>query len=151
LDFATFAFQNVPPAPGRAGDPGAGTVQQPAGGPESAPGPSPEGGIFGILPLLLFIPLLIFLFWSSRSQQKKQDATIASLKKGDRVLTQSGLVGRLLEVDQRYAKLELSPGVKVTVLRTSLIGRDTEESSGKKAEPAGDKKAETSEKDEKKA
>ena len=50
------------------------------------------------------------------------------LKKGDRVVTQSGLVGRLLEVDTRYAKLELAPGVKVQVLRTSLLGRDGEDS-----------------------
>lgn len=90
--------------------------------------------------MLLFIPLLIFLFWSSSSQKKKQEAAIAALKKGDRVVAQSGLVGRLVEIDARYAKVELAPGVKVQMLRSSLVGRDTEDGSAKKAEPSSEKK-----------
>lgn len=78
--------------------------------------------------LLMFVPLILFLFWQSRSQQKKQEAAISALKKGDRIVTQSGLVGKLVEVDTRYAKVELAPGVKVQVLRTSLVGRDGEDS-----------------------
>lgn len=77
-----------------------------------------------MLMLLMFVPLIIFLFWQSRSQQKKQEAIISSLKKGDRIVTQSGLIGKLLEVDGRYAKLELAPGVKVQVLRSALVGKD---------------------------
>ena len=86
-----------------------------------------------LMPLLL-VGMVVFLFLSSRSQQKKQDTAISQLKKGDRVVTQSGLVGRLVEIEPRYAKLEIAPGVKVQVLRTSLQGRDAEESSTKKAE-----------------
>jgi preprotein translocase subunit YajC len=77
---------------------------------------------------LMFVPLILLLFWQTRSQQKKQEQAVAGLKKGDRVVTQSGLIGRLLEIDQRYAKLELAPGVKVSVLRSSLAGRDSEDS-----------------------
>jgi preprotein translocase subunit YajC len=135
LDFAVFAFQAVPPAPGRAPGTDPGAPAQPAPAPAGREGPPPDAGFAGLLPILILIPLLVFLFWSSRSQQKKQEAVIASLKKGDRVVSQSGLVGRLLEVDKRYAKVELAPGVKVTMLRSSLVGRDTDESSGKKAEP----------------
>ena len=80
-----------------------------------------------MLLFLMFIPLLIFMFWQSRSQQKKQEAAVSALKKGDRVLTQSGLVGRLLEIDSRYARIELAPGVKVQVLKSSLSGRDADE------------------------
>ena len=94
-----------------------------------------------LFPLLIFLPLLLLLFWSSRSQGKKAEAAIAALKKGDRVLSQSGLVGRLVEIDQRYAKVELAPGIKVQMLRTSLLGRDTEEASAKKAQPSSDKKS----------
>ncbi len=90
-----------------------------------------------LFPLLL-VGMLVFIFWSSRSQQKKQDAAVADLKKGDRVITQSGLVGRLVDIEPRYAKLEIAPGVKVQILRTSLTGRDTDD--GKKDEPASEKK-----------
>jgi preprotein translocase subunit YajC len=79
------------------------------------------------LPLLLLGALLVMMFWSSRSQQKKQQATLAALKKGDRVLTQSGLVGKLVEVGDRYAKLEIAPGVRIDLLKSALVGKDTAE------------------------
>ena len=81
--------------------------------------------------MLMFVPLILVMLWQSRSQAKKQEQLLSSLKKGDRVVTQSGLVGRLAEVDNRYAKVEIAPGVKVTLLRTSLVGRDTEDSTKK--------------------
>lgn len=81
--------------------------------------------------MMMFVPLILVMLWQSRSQQKKQEQLLSSLKKGDRIVTQSGLVGRLAEVDNRYAKVEIAPGVKVTVLRTSLSGRDTEDAAKK--------------------
>jgi preprotein translocase subunit YajC len=95
-----------------------------------------------LFPLLL-VGMLVFLFWSSRSQQKKQDTAISQLKKGDRVVTQSGLIGRLVEIEPRYAKLEIAPGVKVQVLRTSLTGRDADDTTPKKdakSEPSSEQK-----------
>ncbi len=80
-----------------------------------------------ILPLVLLVPVLLLMFFSSRSQQKKQAAAIAELKKGDRVLLQGGLVGKLVEIQERYAKVELAPGMKVDVLKSSLLGKDTPE------------------------
>jgi len=80
-----------------------------------------------LAPLLLLVPLLLLMFFSSRSQQKKQQAALSALKKGDRVLTQGGFVGKLVEVGDRYAKLELAPGVKVEVLKSGLLGKDTAE------------------------
>ena len=54
----------------------------------------------------------------------------SKLKKGDRVVTQSGLVGKLVEtVEGRHAKIEIAPGVKVTILRSSIAGLDAEEAS----------------------
>jgi preprotein translocase subunit YajC len=84
------------------------------------------------IPILLLVPLLVLMFWSSRSQQKKQAQALDGLKKGDRVLTQSGLVGKLIELGDRYAKVELAPGVKVEVLKSGLLGKDTGEAQAAK-------------------
>ncbi len=126
-----FAYQAVPAAPGGAA---------PAEPVPSAPPPGDVG--MGGLPLMLlmFLPLILFMFWQTRSQQKKQEQTIAALKKGDRVVTQSGLIGRLTEVDTRYAKVEIAPGIKATVLRSSLVGRDTEDAAKRVEEPTEKKK-----------
>jgi preprotein translocase subunit YajC len=85
-----------------------------------------------LFPILLLLPLLVLMFWSSRSQQKKQAQALDQLKKGDRVLTQSGLVGKLIEVGDRYAKVELAPGVKVELLKSGLLGKDTGEAQAAK-------------------
>lgn len=119
-----FAYQSVPPAPGRE----TGVAQPATPAAPAAPGggsSSPGGALGGLLPMLLMVPLILVLLFSSRSQQKKQAATIASLKKGDRVLTESGIVGRLIEIGDRYAKLEIAPGVKIEVLKARLAGADT--------------------------
>lgn len=85
-----------------------------------------------MVPLLVMVLLLGFMFWSTRSQQKKQQATLDALAKGDRVVTQSGLVGKLVEIGPRYAKVEVAPGVKIEMLRSGLIGKDTGEVEPKK-------------------
>jgi preprotein translocase subunit YajC len=117
-----FSLQNIPPAPGNTGS--SETVQSapPAGAP-----PAQNPGIFGYLPLILIAVMIPLLLLSSRSQSKKQAALVAGLTKGDRVLLQGGLVGKLVELGDRYAKVEIAPGVKVDFLKNSLLGKDTPE------------------------
>jgi len=82
----------------------------------------------GLLPLfIMIVPLLLFMFWSSRSQQKKQEKILSGLTKGDRVIMQGGLVGRFVEMTERFAKIEISSGVKIEVLRTGILGKDSPE------------------------
>ena len=115
--------QNVPPAPGRQ----TGEVQpQPGPGPSHAAPPEPPGGGMWVM-LIMVVPLLLFMFWSTRSAQKKQEKTLAALAKGDRVILQGGLVGKFLEMNERFAKVELAPGMKVDVLRSSILGKDNAE------------------------
>jgi preprotein translocase subunit YajC len=133
VNFGVFAFQALPdtsraesaqPAPSSGGDPAA----------------APPSGFGLITPLLILIPFILILFLQGRSQQKKQEAAIAGLKKGDRVVTQSGLVGRLVSIEGRYAELQLPPsGTKVTILRSGLLGRDAEGESAAGADKDSDK------------
>jgi preprotein translocase subunit YajC len=124
---AHFAFQELPAQPVRT------EVGQPTPEPTSAPVAPPAGGsdatgLGPMLPMLLMIaPLFLLMWWMSRSQQKRQEKALSDLKKGDRVLTQSGLVGKLVDLGDRYAKVEVAAGVKLEVLKTSLLGRDTGE------------------------
>jgi preprotein translocase subunit YajC len=115
-----FSLQNIPPAPGQKGSEAAPSQ------PSTPAAPSQDPGIMAYLPFLI-IALMIPLLLSQRSQSKKQAAAVAALAKGDRVLLQGGLIGKLVEVGDRYAKVELSPGVKVDVLKNALLGKDTPE------------------------
>ncbi len=120
------AFQTVPPAPGR--ESGAEVPAKAPSGADPGPGGAPPSLGGGLLPILIMVvPLLLLLFFTSRSQQKKQAAVIANLKKGDRVLLQSGIIGRFVEIKDRFAIVDLGSGVKIEVLKSAIAGQDTPE------------------------
>jgi preprotein translocase subunit YajC len=98
-------------------------VAQPAAPP---PGGAPGGG--GLLGnLVVMAPILIMvvvLFFVSRADRKKRTNLEAQLKKGDRVLTRSGLVGTLTTLGERTVRVEIAPGVTVTMLKSAIEGLD---------------------------
>jgi preprotein translocase subunit YajC len=117
------ALQNVQPnsvaAP--ASPPGTpGIAVAPAGGaaPAAPPGGSPY---MSLIMVLMFAPILFFMF---RRNNKEREAR-AKLKKGDRIASTSGLVGELIEMDERFAKVKLGPGNTVTMLTSSLLPLET--------------------------
>ncbi len=111
-----FSLQQVAP---KAGTPG--VAADPAGAPGaggSAGGGAPAQGS----PIMMFLPFLImipFFFLMSRRQKKEQEAR-SKLKKGDQVVTQAGLIGELVEHDERISKVKIAPGTTVRVLSSSL-------------------------------
>jgi preprotein translocase subunit YajC len=106
-----FALQNVQP---KAGTPG--VAQESGGGGAPAPAAAPGGGMMMILPLLIMVP---FLFLTFRRQKKEQQQR-EKLKKGDRVASTSGLIGELMELDERFAKVKIAPGTTVQMLASSI-------------------------------
>jgi preprotein translocase subunit YajC len=127
---ALLSFQNVPPAPGR--ETNAITVAPSApGSPPSASESHPAaggGGLAGIAPMLLMVvPLVLLMVFTNRSQAKKQGKVIASLQKGDKVILSGGLMGKLIEIGDRVAKVELAPGMKIDVLKSGILGKDDAE------------------------
>jgi len=106
--------QNVQP---KAATPGVAQDSAPAAGGGGQAGGSPLGGL---MPLLLMAVIFVpFFFMMSRRQKKEQQAR-ASLKKGDRVMSTAGLIGELVEMDDRVARVKVAPGVTLQVLANTL-------------------------------
>src|SRR3954470_17615327 len=109
-------FQAVQPKSG-GGTPG---TTDPGGPPAGAAGGAAQGSPPSMVTMLLpFLILVPFLFLSFRRQKKEKEAR-GSLKKGDRVVTTSGLIGELVELDERIGKVKIAPGTTVQVLATAL-------------------------------
>lgn len=67
-----------------------------------------------ILPLVFMFAIFYFLL--IRPQQKKAKehrALLDALKKGDQVVTASGMHGRVTSLDDQIVVLEIAPGVNV--------------------------------------
>ncbi|NPB09642.1 MAG: preprotein translocase subunit YajC [Thermodesulfobacteria bacterium] len=80
-------------------------------------------------PLVAFLPLIIifviFYFLLIRPQQKRakeHQKFLESLKRGDRVFTSGGIVGRVVSVDNNLVTLEIAPNVQVKVIKSYIAG-----------------------------
>jgi preprotein translocase subunit YajC len=76
---------------------------------------------------LTFMPFIgmAVIFWflilrPQMRQQKAQREKIASLKRGDQVLTAGGFIGKITKVDEQYVEVELAPNVKVKALKSTI-------------------------------
>jgi preprotein translocase subunit YajC len=89
--------------------------------------PSPSGGssssgspLAGFMPILMMLVIFVPFFLLMSRRQKKEAQARSSLKKGDRVSSTSGLVGELMEMDDRLAKVKIAPGVTVQFLANTI-------------------------------
>lgn len=76
-----------------------------------------------LLMIALFVALGYFmLVRPARQQQKKQAALMSELETGSRVMTQIGVYGTLVELGDVQARIEVSPGVVLTVDKRLISG-----------------------------
>ena len=83
---------------------------------------SQGAGLGNLLIFALPVLLIIFMFMTQRRRQREVKAVQSSLSIGDEVTTTSGLLGRIVALDERIATLEVSPGVRVRFDRRALAG-----------------------------
>ncbi len=80
--------------------------------------------IVSFFPLILLI--LIFYFLLIRPQQKRQkemDKMIQNLKKGDRVVTAGGIIGRITSIQDDYVVLKTDESDhKMEVMKSAISG-----------------------------
>ena len=109
--------QNVlPKAATGATSPGVAQDSSPPAG-SAGPGGSPLSGF--VMPLMMLVIFVPFFFLMNRKQKKESQAR-AALKKGDRVMTNAGLIGELMETDERVARVKIAPGVTVQIVANTV-------------------------------
>lgn len=91
---------------------------------QSAGGQGGAGAALGsFLPLILIFLIMYFLL--IRPQQKKlkeHKAMIEALRRGDEVLTQGGIVGKVIKVQEDgRLEVEIAEGVKVKIVRSTIV------------------------------
>lgn len=88
-----------------------------------------------ILPFLLIFVIMYFLIIRPQQRRlKDHKEMVASLRRGDTVVTGGGLVGKVTKVDDDELQVEIAQGMRVKVIRSTI----TEVRS--KSQPVGGKK-----------
>ena len=80
------------------------------------------GGLEQFVPLILIFLIMYFLL--IRPQQKKMKEhqnMVENLRRGDMVVTQGGLIGKVSKVkEENEIEVELAEGVKVRVVKSTI-------------------------------
>jgi preprotein translocase subunit YajC len=83
--------------------------------------PPQGGGIFSLLPLIiLFAVFYFFLIRPQMKQAKEHRQMVESLKKGDEVVTNGGLLGKIKQVGDNFIVLEIATDTEVKVQKNAI-------------------------------
>jgi preprotein translocase subunit YajC len=81
----------------------------------------PQDLLIQLAPLLLLF--VLFYFMLIRPQQKRvkeHQAMVAGIKRGDSVVLSSGVIGKVVRVEEREVGVEIAQGVTVKVVKTMI-------------------------------
>ena len=92
---------------------------------QAAPGGAEGGGsmVSFVLPMVFMV--VIFYFLLIRPQQKKSKehkALLDNLKKGDRIITNGGIIGTIINIDDQIVSLEVADKVRIELARPYIAG-----------------------------
>jgi len=79
------------------------------------------GMILSLVPFVLIIVVFYFLLIRpQQSRQKKHKQLLESLKKGDKVVTNSGILGTVSNFSKETVTLQVADNVKIKILRDTV-------------------------------
>lgn len=90
-----------------------------------------DGGIFGglgmFIPLLLMVGIFYFLVILPQKKQKQQlEELIASLKAGDEIVTNGGVIGKIKEVRQNSFIIQSAEKSFIEIGKSAVVGKKAE-------------------------
>ncbi len=91
--------------------------------------PGQPGGIMLFLPLILIMVIFYFLMiLPAQRRQKKVNEMLGALKNGDKVITNGGIYGTIVGLDEGdgTVQLRIAEQVKMKVSRNAIAGMQQE-------------------------
>jgi len=87
---------------------------------QASPGNQPSP-FMNLIPFIVMFGIIYFLMIRPQiKRQKAHQEFLGKLKRGDEVLTSSGLLGRIEGLTDLYVTLEIAPGVRIKILRNQI-------------------------------
>jgi preprotein translocase subunit YajC len=90
---------------------------------QSAEGQPAGSTLAQFLPFVLIAVVFYFIFFRpQQKQQKEHQGFLAGIQKGIEVVTQGGLIGTVVQVEDRTVTLDVGGGNKVRILKANVLG-----------------------------
>ncbi len=91
---------------------------------QDAPAGLAGGGFTSfMLPMIFMVAIFYFLLIRPQQQKAKEHkALLANLKKGDRIITNGGIIGTIVNIDDQIVNLEVADRVRIEMGRPYIAG-----------------------------
>ncbi len=87
----------------------------------AVPAAATGGGLISFIPLIAIFVIFYFLLIRPQSKRAKEHrAMVAALAKGDEVVTNGGILGRIVELGDTVVTVEIADGISVKVQRQAI-------------------------------
>jgi preprotein translocase subunit YajC len=81
-----------------------------------------ESGLGSFLPMIIIFAVLYFVMIHPQMKRQKELRTmLAALAKGDEVVTNGGITGRVTRLADNYVGLEIADNVEITVQKGAIV------------------------------
>jgi preprotein translocase subunit YajC len=90
-------------------------------------GEGSSGGLMGLFPLLVIFALFYFILIAPmRKKQKALTHMISELKNGDKIITNGGIHGTVVGVNEGVVQLRVADQVKIEISKSAVAGLQAE-------------------------
>ncbi|MDP3736103.1 MAG: preprotein translocase subunit YajC [Hyphomonadaceae bacterium] len=95
----------------------------PAAGGDPAAAADPFGGLLGglLLPIGMIVIFYFLLIRPQNQRMKKHKTMLEALKKGDTVVTQGGIIGKVFKIADTEVTIDTGEGGKLRIVRSMIV------------------------------
>ena len=76
--------------------------------------------------VLIFALMYFFMIRPQRKKQKEHEQVTKELKRGDKVITSSGIYGQIESIGENSVVLKIESGAAMRVARDSILGKQAD-------------------------
>jgi preprotein translocase subunit YajC len=99
----------------------------------AATGSGSPSGFEMFLPFIFIFVIFYFLIIRPQAKRQKDHQKFAAeLKRGESVVTTSGILGTIEGIAESFVTLEIAEGVRIKILRTQILSSQAKAAEGKK-------------------
>lgn len=83
---------------------------------------SSDNGLSSLLLMLGFLVVFYFMLWRPQAKRAKEQRNLLSnLSKDDEVITNGGLLGKIVKISDDLVDLKITEGVEVKVQKSAIV------------------------------
>jgi len=92
-----------------------------------------------VMLLLMFLVIWLMLIRPQQKKAKEHKLYLDRLTRGDMVVTNGGIIGKLVNITENVVTLEVAKDVRIQLLKSQIAGPPPQTGSGAAASASGDK------------